>query len=104
MKSEWKRVLYLLSISFFGVAGLICFFVWFSMVAFHETWKHPIEHPVSISGGIASFVAFVLSGFGYVKTRRGHWNIGGVLLDLLTVAVSAPLFFWLCSCVYEWLQ
>jgi len=104
MKTEWKRVLCLLSISFFGVVGLLCFFVWFSMAAFHEAWQHPIEHPLSVAGGIVSFVAFLFSCVGYAKARSGHWSIGGVLLDLLTVMVSAPLFFWLCSCIYEWLQ
>ena len=94
-----------LLLSLWGAAGLTCFVIWFSIVSFHAMAQSPIAYPTSIAGGLLSLAAFVLSAFYYVRTRKGHWKPVGVLLDGLTVLLSAPaLFFWMVTCVYPWLQ
>lgn len=44
-----------LVISLFGASGLSCFFIWYSIVAFHEMSMHPIAYPVSVFAGLLSF-------------------------------------------------
>lgn len=43
-----KTTVLSLIISLFGASGLSCFFIWYSIVAFHEMSIHPLAYPVSI--------------------------------------------------------
>lgn len=93
-----------LIISFFGAAGLSCFFIWYSIVAFHEMSKHPISYPLSIIGGILSLVAFIVTIILYIKARKENFKIKGIVIDILTSIITLPTFFLVCNEIYNLLQ
>ena len=93
-----------LIISFFGASGLVCFFIWYSIVAFHEMSKHPLSYPLSIIGGMGSLVAFVSTIVFYVRARKENLKIKGIILDIITSIITLPTFFWLCAEIYNLLQ
>lgn len=61
-----------LIISFFGASGLACFFIWYSIVVFHEMSKHPLSYQLSIIGGMGSLIAFVATIVFYVRARKDN--------------------------------
>lgn len=93
-----------LIISFFGAAGLSCFFIWYSIIVFHEMSKHPISYPLSIIGGILSFVAFIITIILYIKARKENFKIKGIVIDILTSIITLPTFFLVCNEIYNLLQ
>ena len=93
-----------LIISFFGASGLACFFIWYSIVVFHEMSKHPLSYPLSIIGGMCSLVAFVSTIVFYVRARKENLKIKGIILDIITSIITLPTFFWLCAEIYNLLQ
>lgn len=83
-----------LAISFFGAAGLACFFIWLSIVSFHEVSKNPVSYPFSIAGGAScSVVLYIISVVFYIKIRKTNISGRGILIDILTIAVTLPIFF-----------
>ncbi len=93
-----------LIISFFGASGLSCFFIWYSIVAFHEMSMHPIAYPLSIIGGILSLVAFIVTIILYIKERKENFKIKGIVIDILTSIITLPTFFLVCNEIYNLLQ
>lgn len=93
-----------LIISFFGASGLSCFFIWYSIVAFHVMSKHPISYPLSIIGGILSFVAFIITIILYIKARKKNFKIKGIVVDIITSIITLPTFFLVCTEIYNLLQ
>ena len=93
-----------LIISFFGATGLVCFFIWYSIVAFHEMSKHPLSYPLSIIGGMGSLIAFVSTIVFYVKARKDNLKVKGIIIDIITSIITLPTFFWLCAENYNLLQ
>ena len=93
-----------LIISFFGAAGLVCFFIWYSIVVFHEMSMHPIAYPLSIIGGILSLVAFIIAIILYIKARKEHFRIKGIVVDIITSIITLPTFFLVCTEIYNLLQ
>ena len=47
-----------IGLSGIGALGLVCAFLWFTIVSYHEMSKHPVEYPVSILLGMICFIAF----------------------------------------------
>jgi len=99
-----KTTVLSLIISFFGSSGLSCFFMWYSIVAFHEMPKHPISYPLSIIGGIFSLVAFIITIILYIKARKEHFKIKGIVVDIITSIITLPTFFLVCTEIYNLLQ
>ena len=93
-----------LIISFFGASGVSCCFIWYSIVAFHEMSKHPISYPLSIIGGILSLVAFIITIIIYIKARKEHFKIKGIVVDIITSIITIPTFFLVCTEIYNLLQ
>ena len=89
-----------LGLSGFGALGLICAFLWFSIVSFGETLKNPIEYPVSILLGIVCFFAFLVLIVVYLKLRKTNWSIKGFCIDILTSIIYLPAFFFVFSYFY----
>lgn len=93
-----------LIISFFGASGLSCFFIWYSIVAFHEMSKHPLSYQLSIIGGMGSLIAFVATIVFYVRARKDNLKVKGIIVDIITSIITLPTFFWLCAEIYNLLQ
>lgn len=93
-----------LIISFFGASGLVCFFIWYSIVAFIEMSKHPISYPLSIIGGILSLVAFIITIILYIKVRKENFKIKGIVIDILTSIITLPILFLFVSKICAILQ
>ena len=93
-----------LIISFFGASGLVCFFIWYSIVAFLEMSKHPISYQLSIIGGIFSLVAFIITIILYIKARKENFKIKGIVVDIITSIITLPTFFLVCTEIYNLLQ
>ncbi|HCD81059.1 MAG TPA: hypothetical protein DEQ65_01735 [Ruminococcaceae bacterium] len=90
-----------LAISFFGAAGLVCFFIWLSIVSFHEVSKNPVSYPFSIAGGAVALLCFIISVVFYIKIRKTNISGRGIFIDILTIAVTLPIFFLICAMIYE---
>lgn len=99
-----KTTVLSLIMSFFGSSGLSCFFIWYSIVAFHEMPKHPISYPLSIIGGIFSLVAFIITIILYIKVRKENFKIKGIVVDIITSIITFPTFFLVCAEIYNLLQ
>lgn len=99
-----KTTLLSLTTSFFGASGLVCFFIWFSIVAFGEMSKHPISYPISIIGGAISLLAFIILIFFYIKARSAKMSAKGTIIDILTSITALPIFFLICSKIYDLIQ
>ena len=93
-----------LGLSAVGAAGLVCAFLWFSIVSFGEMSKHPIEYPVSVLLGIISFFGFIVLIALYLKTRKTNWSIKGLIIDVLTSIIYLPTFFFAFSYLYNTLS
>lgn len=81
--------------------GSICVFVWYSIAAFHEASKHPIEYPMSIAcGGACLCLLVVLLAF-YCKERGSHMSGKGIAMDLAVYFLFLPVWFFLFSFLYS---
>ena len=89
-----------MGLSCVGALGLVCVFIWFSIVSFGEMSKHPIEYPVSVLLGIVCFFAFVVLIAVYLKLRKTNWSIKGLIIDILTSIIYLPTFFYIFSYIY----
>ena len=89
-----------LGLSGVGALGLVCAFLWFSIVSFGEMSKYPIEYPVSILLGIVCFFAFAVLIAVYLKLRKTNWSVKGFCIDILTSIIYLPTFFFLFSYIY----
>ena len=90
-----------LGLSGVGALGLVCAFLWFSIVSFGEMSKHPIEYPVSVLLGIISFLGFIVLIALYLKIRKTNWSIKGFIIDVLTSIIYLPTFFFVLSYMYN---
>ncbi len=90
-----------LGLSSVGALGLVCAFLWFSIVSFGEMSKHPIEYPVSILLGIVCFFTFIVLIAIYLKLRKINWSIKGFIIDVLTSVIYLPTFFFVFAYLYE---
>ncbi len=90
-----------LGLSTVGAAGLVCFFLWFSIVSFGEMSKHPIEYPLSVLLGILCFFAFIVLIAIYLKLRKINWSMKGFCIDILTSIIFLPTFFFGFDCLYK---
>ena len=93
-----------LGLSAVGAAGLVCAFLWFTIVSFGEMSKHPIEYPISVSLGILCFFAFIVLIAIYLKLRKINWSIKGLCIDILTSVIYLPTFFFAFSYLYNTLS
>ncbi len=79
-----------LGLSSVGALGLVCAFLWFSIVSFG-----------SILLGIVCFFTFVVLIAIYLKKRKINWSIKGFIIDILTSIAYLPAFFFVFSYLYE---
>ncbi len=93
-----------LSLSAGGALGLLYVLVWYEIVVFGEMSRHPIEYPFSIVLGLIYLLAFAALIIWYVKRRKGRWSVKGVAMDIGTVLLYLPAFWWLFFRVYQWLS
>ena len=77
--------------------GLVCAFLWVTIVSFGAMSKHPIEYPLSILLGIVCFLAFIVLIAIYVKQRKMNRSLKGFIIDVLTSVIYLPAFFFLFS-------
>lgn len=89
-----------LGLSILGALGLVCAFLWFSIVSFGEMSKRPIEYHVSVLIGIISFFGFIFLIALYLKTRKKNWSIKGIVIDVFTSIVYLLAFFFIFSYLY----
>jgi len=99
-----KTTVLSLGLSAVGALGLVCAFLWLSIVSFGEMSKHPIEYPVSVLLGIISFFGFIVLIALYLKTRKTNWSIKGFIIDVLTSIIYLPTFFFAFSYLYNTLS
>ena len=93
-----------LIISFFGASGLVCFFIWYSIVAFHEMSIYPIAYPCSIFAGLLSLMGFVTAIVFYIRVRKKNLKPKGIIIDILTSIITLPTLFLLVAKIYAILQ
>lgn len=72
-----------LAISFFGAAGLACFFIWLSIVSFHEVSKNPVSYPFSIAGGAVALLCFIINEYIGQRYFYRYFNNCGYFFDIL---------------------
>ena len=96
-----KTTVLSLGLSAVGAAGLVCAFLWFTIISFGEMSKHPIEYPVSVLLGIISFLGFIVLIALYLKIRKTNWSIKGFIIDVLTSIIYLPTFFFVLSYMYN---
>ena len=96
-----KTTVLSLGLSAVGAAGLVCAFLWLTIVSFGEMSKHPIEYPVSVLLGIISFLGFIVLIALYLKIRKTNWSIKGFIIDVLTSIIYLPTFFFVLSYMYN---
>ena len=90
-----------LGLSAVGAMGIVCAFLWFTIVSFHEMTKHPITYPFSIVLGMFCLLLFIVLIAVYLKFRKNNWSIQGFCIDILTSVVYLPTFFFVFSYLYE---
>lgn len=93
-----------LIISFFGASGLACFFIWYSIVVFHEMSVHPIAYPCSIFAGLLSLIGFVTAITFYIRARKTNLKPKGIIIDILTSIITLPILFLLVAKICAILQ
>ena len=99
-----KTTVLSLIISLFGASGLSCFFIWFSIVAFHEMSMHPIAYPFSIFVGLLSLIAFITVIVFYIMVRRNNLKPIGIIIDILTSITTLPVLFLIVAKICAVLQ
>lgn len=90
-----------LGLSAVGAMGLMCAFLWFTIVSFGEMSRHPIAYPASIILGLVCFFLFIVLIALYIKLRKNTWSIKGFFIDILTSIVYLLTFFFVFSYLYE---
>lgn len=86
-----------LVISLFGASGLSCFFIWYSIVVFHEMSVPPIAYPLSIFAGLLSPIGFVTAIIFYMRVRKTNLKHKGIIIDVLTSIITLPILFLLVA-------
>lgn len=86
-----------LIISLLGASGLSCFFIWYSIVVFHEMSTHPVAYPCSIFAGLLSLIAFVTAIVFYTRARKNNLKPKGIIIDILTSIIALPILFLLVA-------
>lgn len=99
-----KTTVLSLIISFFGAAGLVCFFIWYSIVVFHEMSMYPIAYTCSIFVGLLSLVAFITAIIFYIRVRKKNLKPKGIIIDILTSITTLPILFLLVAKIFAILQ
>ena len=99
-----KTTVLSLIISLFGATGLVCFFIWYSIVAFHEMSMHPIAYPCSIFAGLLSLMGFVTAIVFYIRARKTNLQPKGIIIDIITSIITLPTLFLLVAKIYAILQ
>ena len=92
-----KTTVLSLIISLFGATGLVCFFIWYSIVAFHEMSMHPIAYPCSIFAGLLSLMGFVTAIVFYIRARKTNLQPKGIIIDIITSIITLPTLFLLVA-------
>lgn len=95
-----KTFLLALSISAAGGLGVFCIFNWLGMVWFGESDAYPVQYPLTVAIGCATFVIFVVLIVFYIKQRRKQWSFKGLLIDLATSILYLPAFFYVFLVLY----
>ncbi len=90
-----------LGLSAVGALGLVCAFLWFTIVSFGEMSKHPISYPTSIILGMICFFVFIILIALYFRVRKINWSIKGVIIDVVTSIIYLPTFFFIFEYLYE---
>lgn len=90
-----------LSLSACGGLGLVCALVWFSIVAFGETRRYPMEYPASMVLGASALVVFLGLIALYFKVRLEKWSLKGFLIDIGMSILYLPGFFFAFTYLYE---
>lgn len=90
-----------LGLSGVGALGLVCAFMWFTIVSFGEMSRHPIQYPVSILLGNICFFVFIVLMVIYFKLRKTNWSIKGFVIDVLTSVLYLPAFFFAFGYLHE---
>ncbi len=90
-----------LGISAVGALGILCFLIWFSIVAFNDISSSPITYPFSIAVGLAGFTAFVALFLLYYTERKKHRSVKGFIIDVFTSILYLPTFFFAIYYLYE---
>ena len=99
-----KTTVLSLIISLFVASGLVCFFIWYSIVAFHEMSIYPIAYPCSIFAGLLSLIGFVTAIVFYIRARKTNLKPKGIIIDILTSIITLPTLFLLVAKIYAILQ
>ena len=81
--------------------GLVCIFVWFTIVSFGEMAVRPVAYPAGILLGLLCLVAFFALLIYYFKVRKAKRSRLGVALDVVTSLVYLPAFILFYSCLYN---
>ncbi len=84
-----------------GAAGLDCFLLWMTIVAFDELNQHPIAYPASILFGFLCLAAFGVLLVLYARFRTLQRSLKGVLMDVATSFVYLPAFLTSFGVLYE---
>ncbi len=93
-----------LIISLFGSSGFVCVLIWCVIIGFDPISNHPISYPASIAGGVLSLLAFIISIVFYIKSRKRNLKLIGILIDVLTAALTLPFFIFLFIIIYNFLS
>lgn len=93
-----------LIISLFGASGLSCFFIWYSIVVFHEMSIHPVAYLCGVFAGLLSLIAFVTAIVFYVRARKANLKPKGIIIDILTSTITLPILFLLVAKICTILQ
>lgn len=83
-----------MGLSAVGAMGLVCAFLCFTIVSFHEISRHPITFPTSILLGLLCFFIFLVLLVLYFKTRKKCWSVKGFVIDIFTSILYLPAFFF----------
>lgn len=87
-----------------NAAGLVCFFIWYSIVVFHEMSMYPIAYTCSIFVGLLSLVAFITAIIFYIRVRKKNLKPKGIIIDILTSITTLPILFLLVAKIFAILQ
>ncbi len=84
-----------MGLSAVGASGLVAALWWWSIVAYNEMSRYPIQYPFSVALGMVSLIVFVLLLFVYFKVRNRTPSNKGIAIDVATALVFLPTFFFI---------
>ncbi len=93
-----------LGLSATGALGLVCVYSWLVIVSFGKMAEHPVAYPASILLGLLCLVVFILLLYFYFVKRCHAWTTKGFVIDVLTVLVYLPTWFFTFGYLYEWIR